>query len=137
MIGAATRVPRWQCKRSAVLSVVALSLCASLARAEVIDLQWQDGGRFERSLAIAPGKFVELCGPLEAGQAILWSFKADRAVNFNIHYHVDKDVRYPARKDQVASLQGELAVDSKQDYCWMWVNKTTTETKLSVTLSRK
>jgi hypothetical protein len=110
---------------------------AGIARAEVIDLQWQDGGRFERNLTIAPGKFAEICGPLEPGQAIQWSFKADRAVNFNIHYHVDKDVRYPAKTDQVESQQGDLAVDSKQDYCWMWVNKTTTATQLAVTLTRK
>ena len=118
------------------LAGVAFMLCAGMAQAEVIDLHWQDGGRFERSLAIAPGKFVELCGPLEAGQAIRWSFKADRALNFNIHYHVDQDVRYPAKKDQVASLQGDLAVDTQQDYCWMWVNKAKTATKLTVSLIR-
>ena len=37
----------------------------------------------------------------------------------------------------VARLQGDLMVDAKQDYCWMWVNKTTTSAKLSVALMRK
>ena len=89
------------------------------------------------SLTIAPGKFAEICGPLEAGQAVQWSFEADRALNFNVHYHVDKDVRYPAKKESVKRLQGDLSVDARQDYCWMWTNKTTAPTKLSVTLTRK
>ena len=120
-----------------VLAGVSLLMGAAAARAEVIELQWQDAGRFERSLTIAPGKFAEICGPLEAGQAVQWSFDADRALNFNVHYHVDKDVRYPAKKENVKRLQGDLSVDARQDYCWMWTNKTTAATKLSVTLRRK
>jgi hypothetical protein len=126
-----------QCAAAGVLVGATLWIGAGVARAEVIDLKWQEGGRFERSLTIAPGKFAEICGPLEAGQAVNWSFKADRALNFNIHYHLDKDVRYPAKHDQVASMQGDLAVDARQDYCWMWVNKTTAAAKLSVALTRK
>jgi hypothetical protein len=122
---------------ASVLVGAVLWIGAGVVRAEVVDLQWKDGGRFERDLTIAPGKFAEICGPLEAGQAVHWSFKADRAVNFNVHYHVDKDVRYPARKDQVKRLQGDLVVDARQDYCWMWVNKTATAANLSVTLARK
>jgi len=120
-----------------VLAGVALLMGAAAARAEVIELQWKDGGRFERSLTIAPGKFAEICGPLVAGQAVRWSFEADRALNFNVHYHVDKDVRYPAKKANIKVLKGDLSVDARQDYCWMWTNKTTAATKLSVTLRRK
>ena len=120
-----------------VLAGVPLLMGAAAAPAEVVELQWQDAGRFERSLTIAPGKFAEICGPLEAGQAVRWSFEADRALNFSVHYHVEKDVRYPAKKDKVKRLQGDLSVDSRQDYCWMWTNKTTALTKLSVTLTRK
>jgi hypothetical protein len=120
-----------------ILAGVAMWLGAGAVQAEVIDLQWQDGSPFERSLTIAPGKFAEICGSLDAGQAVNWAFAADRAVNFNVHYHVDKDVRYPAKKDQVKRLKGDLAVDAKQDYCWMWSNKTTTPAKLSVALTRK
>ncbi len=120
-----------------VLAGVSLLMGAAAARAEVIELQWQDAGRFERSLTIAPGKFAEICGPLEAGQAVQWSFDADRALNFNVHYHVDKDVRYPAKKENVKRLQGDLSVDARQDYCWIWTTKTPAATKPSVTLRRK
>lgn len=121
----------------AVLPGLALGMAAVAARAEVIDLAWTEAGRFERSLTIAPGKFAELCGPLQPGQAVQWSFKAERPLNFNIHYHVDKDVRYPAKQDRVERAQGELAVESRQDYCWMWVNKTTSTSRLAVTLVRR
>ena len=107
-----------------------------MAAAEVIDLQWQDGGRFERQLMIEPGKFVEICGPLQPGQTIQWSFKAGHAVNFNIHRHERKDVRYPARQDQVESLQGSLVVDSRQCHCWMWINKANTASTPAVVLTR-
>jgi hypothetical protein len=58
-------------------------------------------------------------------------------VNFNIHYHLDMDVWCPVKQERVSSLQGDLAVDAKQDYCWMWVNKGTTSAKLMVRLTRK
>jgi hypothetical protein len=119
-----------------VLAGAVLWMGAGMAHAEIIDLQWQDGGRFERDLTIAPGKFAEICGPLEAGQFVQWSFTADRALDFNIHYHVDKDVRYPAKKDQVANSKGDLVIDARQDYCWMWANKTKVAAKLSVALTR-
>lgn len=137
MIRAAVTGVRVHRAAAGVLAGVSLLMGAAAARAEVIELQWQDAGRFERSLTIAPGKFAEICGPLEAGQAVQWSFDADRALNFNVHYHVDKDVRYPAKKENVKRLQGDLSVDATQDYCWMWTDKTTASTKLSVTLRRK
>ena len=137
MIQAAGTGVRGHRAAAGVLAGVSLLMGAAAALAEVIELQWQDAGRFERSLTIAPGKFAEICGPLEAGQAVQWSFDADRALNFNVHYHVDKDVRYPAKKESVKRLQGDLSVDARQDYCWMWTNKTTAATKLSVTLRRK
>jgi len=120
-----------------ILVGVALWFGAGVVQAEVIDLQWQDGSRFERSLTIAPGKFAEICGPLDTEQTVNWAFEADHALNFNIHFHVDKDVRYPAKQDQVKRLKGDLVVNTKQDYCWMWSNRTTAAAKLSVTLMRK
>ena len=44
-----------------------------------------------------PRKFAEIYGSLDAGQTVKWAFEADRVLNFNFHYHVDKDVRYPAK----------------------------------------
>jgi hypothetical protein len=44
-----------------------------------------------------PRKFAEIYDSLDAGQTVKWAFGADRVLSFNVHYHVDKDVRYPAK----------------------------------------
>jgi len=116
------------------LVAAGLSLAVLTAQGEVVDIVWKEGDRFDRSLTVAPGKFAELCGALGAGKAVNWSFEADGELNFNIHYHVGKDVRYPSQMDRVRSSEGKLAVDLAQDYCWMWTNKSAATTKLEVRL---
>jgi len=109
-------------------------LLAGAARAELIELGWSDAGRFERKLSVAPGKFAEVCGPLKAGQKVDWAYQSDAPLNFNIHYHLGKEVRYPARVEQSAQEQGSLAVESAQDYCWMWSNKSKQALQLNLQL---
>jgi hypothetical protein len=116
---------------------LSLLLWAASANAELVEIQWQDGGKFERQMKVAPGKFAEVCGALKAGQTIAWSFDANVPLNFNIHYHLGQDVRYPTKQDKVQTLQGELAVDQAQDYCWMWVNKTAKASQLTMNLLAK
>ena len=106
------------------------------AAAEIVDLQWDASGRDQRKFDVAPGKFVELCGKLPAGAKVQWQFEAAAPLNFNVHYHVGKEVRYPARADQVRTSAGELDASIEQDYCWMWTNKTASPVALSVKLSR-
>jgi hypothetical protein len=119
-----------------LLCLLALAAAAP-ARAELVELVWKDGGRFGRTLTLAPGKFAEVCGTLRTGQTVAWSFEAAAPLNFNIHYHVDKDVHYPARQDQVSSLTGDLAVTAAQDYCWMWTNKAGKPVRLGLSLALK
>ena len=120
---------------AAFAAFVALAAAAP-ARADLVELVWKDG-RFERTVTVAPGKFAEVCGPLRGGQAVTWSFDAEAPLNFNIHYHVGKDVHYPARQDQVARLQGELPVNAAQDYCWMWTNKGSKPARMDLLLQLK
>lgn len=122
---------------AAALVGAGLSLAALTAQGEVVDIVWKDGERFDRTLTVAPGKFAELCGALSAGKAVNWSFEADGELNFNIHYHVGKDVRYPSQMGQVRRSEGKLAVELAQDYCWMWTNKSAATTKLEVRLVLK
>ena len=117
-----------------------LLLCASLAsmaaQAEIIDIAWSDQGRFERRVTVAPGKFAEACGKLARADVVAWRFDAGAPLNFNIHYHEGKEVRYPARQDAIASAQGELRAAIDQDYCWMWTNKSARPVELRIDLSR-
>ena len=117
-------------------AALALTGACAGAGAAIVDIQWSSDGRFEHKSSVAPGKFVELCGKLAAGNRVRWSFEGTAATTFNIHYHVGKDVVFPAKKDQVLREQGELRVDLDQDYCWMWSNKSGAALELSVTLAR-
>ena len=134
-----TRLPR-RPFTAAALAVASATLWPALsARADeaVVEIAWGDGGRYARSLNIAPGKFAELCGALAAGTSVPWRFEADQPLDFNIHFHLDKDVRYPARADQVRRADGTLAADAAQAYCWMWTNKSAAVANVKVALERR
>ena len=118
---------------------VALSLailCSTAARADIIDIAWNEQGRFERRVSVAPGKFAEVCGKLARADSVAWRFDASGPLNFNIHYHEGKDVRYPERRDALAGASGRLQVVLDQDYCWMWTNKSGQAVDLNFLLMR-
>ena len=106
------------------------------ARAEVIDITWDAAGRFERQLAVAPGQFAEICGKLNPPDDLQWQFSANVPLNFNIHYHEGKAVKFPAKQDGVAKGSGKLGVEIRQDYCWMWTNKSASAATLHIKLRR-
>lgn len=113
-----------------------LALGSAAAQAELIDIAWNGEGRFERRLTVAPGKFAEICGKLTRAQSVAWRFDASGPLNFNIHYHEGKDVRYPERRDALAGAGGRLEVALDHDYCWMWTNKAGHPVDLQVQLTR-
>jgi len=106
------------------------------AHAELVDIAWSAGQRFDRSFSVAPGKFSEVCGKLAKGDSVAWHFEAEQPLNFNIHYHVGKAVEYPARQEGAKSARGTLSVPLDQDYCWMWTNKGASAAKLLLQLSK-
>ena len=75
---------RWLRRFAALFAGVPAALAVTCARAELVDIVWTADGRFERSLPVAAGRFVEVCGALHAGQAVPWSFESDAALDFNI-----------------------------------------------------
>lgn len=109
---------------------------AALAAAHIVDIAWSHDGRFAHKAQIAAGKFVEVCGKLAVGDGVRWSFSAAAPVDFNIHYHVGKDVVFPAKQAQVSAGRDTLKVAVAQDYCWMWSNKGDKPVSLAVTLHR-
>jgi hypothetical protein len=126
--------PASRCRAAAGLLVLAVA--AGPAAAEIIDNAWGGDGRFARTTTVAPSKFAEVCGPLRKGQSVEWSFEADAATDFNIHYHQGKKVMFPAKQSAVAKGGGTLAVTSDQDYCWMWTNKSQAPVPLRTSFSR-
>jgi hypothetical protein len=113
-----------------------LALTATGALAEIVAITWDAAGRFERSLGVAPGKFVEACGKLPAGLAVGWNFEAAAPLDFNVHYHVGKTVVYPSKLDAVAAAKDTLRTKVEQDYCWMWSNKSSGPATLQFKLQR-
>jgi hypothetical protein len=91
-------------------------------RATVVDLGWSADGTFSRNATIAPKQFLEICGPLVVKESVTWRFEASRGIDFNIHYHVGKDVTYLAKADSVKSMSAEFVAKLDQEYCWMWSN---------------
>ncbi len=120
------------------LGAIALAalLTARPARAQVVDISWDSGGRMERAMTVAAGKFAEVCGKLRKGQAVAWTFKAGAAMDFNIHYHQGKEVIFPAEMKGATESGGTLPVNLDQDYCWMWTNKSAQPASLQFTLKR-
>ena len=71
-------------------------------------------------ITLEPKKVHEECATLQAGETRKYQWKADVAVDFNIHYHVGKDVFYPVKRDTARGHNGTFKAKTAQDYCWMW-----------------
>ena len=127
---------RTHCEHLRRLAALAVAIIAIDARAGLVEIGWDKAGRFETAVSVAPGKFAEVCGRLDKGQSVAWSFKADRPLNFNIHYHEGKQVVFPAKQDAAVDAQGKLDVSLSQDYWWMWTNKTDLPAKFLLVVMR-
>ena len=117
-----------------VVITMACAVAASSAAAELVEVTLAPGQAVEKRLAVAPGKFAELCSALRRGQVVLWQFRGDAATDFNIHYHVDKRVEYPEQRTNIKDASGRLVIESEQGYCWMWTNRSTAPVVVEVTL---
>jgi hypothetical protein len=115
--------------------LVALA-CIAPARAELVPVAWDANGRFAHDATVAPGKFVEVCEKLAQGTRIAWAYDAAAPLDFNIHYHEGKQVRFPAKQDASAAGRGLLEAAVGQDYCWMWTNRQPGAARLSMKLER-
>ena len=113
-----------------------MAIIAVDARAGLVEIGWDKAGRFETADSVAPGKFAEVCGRLDKGQSVAWSFMADRPLNFNIHYHQGKQVVFAAKQGAAVDAHGKLNVSLSQDYCWMWTNKGDLPAQLRIVLRR-
>lgn len=118
-----------------VLATLLLLVAApGYASSHVVAIAWTGDGRFSTSVDIEPGKFVEVCGKLNAGDAIRWAFVASAPLDFNIHFHVGTATEFPAKQTQVSSGEDTLRIAVREDYCWMWRNASPSQAKVEVSL---
>ncbi|MBI5716329.1 MAG: hypothetical protein HZC37_01425 [Burkholderiales bacterium] len=121
----------------ALAAAAAVALAAPAhAASHIVDIAWGPDGAFVHRANVDPGKFVEVCGRLDPGAAIRWGFEASAPVDFNIHYHVGKEVEFPAKQAQVSAGHDTLRVAVREDYCWMWSNKSSGRVQIDISLRR-
>lgn len=123
-------------RQTPLLLALALSLGAAHANNHIVDLRWSSDGRFVHQAQIKPQAFVEVCGELPAPASVAWTFTASQPLDFNVHYHVGKEVVYPVKPSPLQSGGGTLNVTVPQHYCWMWANKGTEAVTLNTELRR-
>ena len=114
--------------------LLALSLPIA-AFADIVDIKWT-GDTFSHKASVAPKKFLEVCGKLKMGESVAWQFKGSAPTDFNIHYHVGKEVTYPEKRKDVAGADGTLSAPLDQDYCWMWSNRSAQPVDIEVNLKQ-
>lgn len=122
--------------RMTTILLPALLAPAFAAAAALVELSLDGAGRFEHSALLAPGKFVEVCGKLNAGDKLAWEFAAKEPLDFNIHYHEGEKVQFPEKRSDVSSLSGLFRAPVDQHYCWMWKNARASEVALTVRIGR-
>jgi hypothetical protein len=120
----------------ALTSIALVVAQPAFAASHIVEIDWGRDGTFAHGANVEPGKFVELCGKLAPGDSIRWEFAASVPVDFNIHYHVGKEAEFPAKQAQVSSGQDTLRVAVREDYCWMWSNKSSSRARVDVRLQR-
>lgn len=125
---------------TAGLAAAALSLAVASvpARADthLVPIRWSAAGTFEHRATVADGRFVEVCGALPPGGEVGWRFKSSEPAEFNIHFHVGKDVVYPVKLPATREAAQALRVTSNEDYCWMWTNRAGRPMEVWVRLER-
>ncbi len=114
---------------------IACVILAGPAAAELVEVKLTPGEAVDKRFTVAPGKFAELCSALQRGQVVVWQFRADAAVDFNVHYHVGKGVEYPERRPGISDANGRLTASVEESYCWMWTNRSTAPVALDVRLN--
>jgi hypothetical protein len=72
------------------------------------------------SVSVEAKQLHEECVKLQAGEKRKYYWKADGAVDFNIHYHEGSEVFYPVKRDGMRGDGGTFTAKGAQDYCWMW-----------------
>ena len=120
----------------ALAGVAALAAPVPSGAADLVRIEWDSAGVFERRLTLAPGRFAEVCGRLDPGARVDWRFDASQPSDFNIHYHEGRAVRYPAKEEGRTQSAGILEVTRAEDYCWMWSNRSVGPLEVRVRLQR-
>jgi hypothetical protein len=79
-----------------------------------------DGPKQVTALALSPYAIQEECAKLAPGDRLEYTFSADAAVKFNVHYHDGPAIVEPISRAGIREDAGVFAPVLAQDYCLMW-----------------
>jgi hypothetical protein len=88
-------------------------------------------------VVIEPNKMYEECVEALPEHYIMYSFKASKPLDFNIHYHGEENIHYPVSQKLVSEWCGVLDVreqgyyiKDQEFFCLMWENPHAEEVKV-------
>ena len=58
--------------------------------------------QIQPTATIQPGQIEEACTAMAAGERLEFSFSANTGLDFNIHYHDDKEIHLPVNKSALS-----------------------------------
>lgn len=112
-----------------------LAACLSgSAFANLVEIEWAGDGGFGYEASLAAGDSAEVCGDLTETDVVKWMFTSSGQVDFNIHYHQDKDVIFPEKATGISGMADRLEVSVTQAYCWMFTNNAEIPTTIELDL---
>jgi hypothetical protein len=82
-------------------------------------------------VTINPSKLHEECIELTPRDVLFYAFKSFEPVDFNIHYHEERNIVYPVLKKGSSAEEGKFYADKEQTYCLMWTNIQTNPVRLT------
>jgi hypothetical protein len=129
----------WSARNSLIARLAAAATLlpgVGVASASLVEIAWDEQGKFQHSSQLEAGGFAEVCGPLSAREQVHWAFEASAALDFNIHYHVGDEVLYPAASPDTVELADVLIAPADQTYCWMWTNSQPSPVNVTLRLLR-
>jgi hypothetical protein len=74
-------------------------------------------------LELGPRSKEESCMELARNDLLEIEFSATRAVDFNIHYHLDNQVRFPVNLKRQLEYADSYVAPAAREYCLMWTNR--------------
>lgn len=101
---------------------------------ETLPIEWGDSHRFESERRLTSGQVLRVCGPLQKGQAVHWTFHADAVLAFDIHHLVGKRVHYGEKRLRTKGLQGRFVAPETVAYCWRWTNRSAAPVRMAFML---
>lgn len=118
------------------LTVLLALLCGTAlpAQAHKRSIEWGTANRFEGEQLLAQGEELQVCGPLEKGQVVHWTFHANAVLAFDIHHMVGKRVHYGEKRLRTKGLQGQYVAPETVTYCWRWTNRGTAPARMAFML---